>query len=131
MGKGEELLNWFERESDGREITPRSEDQLGNLEEGEIDGDIDQEDRRTPTKSLDSWLNKVRNGGSALKTQNFFLQEVKEVSGSTLEIPDLLLQHTTENLNKSLVGKLVGGRPNIDVVRTWDKLKWIPLGHLE
>ncbi|KAH9322253.1 hypothetical protein KI387_016892, partial [Taxus chinensis] len=122
----EEILNILGRESDGREIPPRSKFHGGNPEEGEIVGITDQEGRNSPTKPTESWSNKVRNSGLASKSQNFFLQAVKEASGCTLEIPETLLQYTTEKINKLLVGKLVGGRPNIDVVRRWEKLKWIP-----
>ncbi|KAH9296748.1 hypothetical protein KI387_028430, partial [Taxus chinensis] len=130
MEREEDFLKLFGRESDGREILPRLEEHDAMWEEGEIEVLVISE-RNIVLKPKETWSNVVKNDDLSLKNKRFFLQATKESSGYILEIPDQLLHSTSEILNKDLFGKFMGGRPNIDIIRRWTKLKWSPKGHLE
>ena len=48
-----------------------------------------------------------------------------------LEIPREIIDHNILSMVNTLVGKFVGPRPNIDLVRTFTRRKWDLKGHVE
>ncbi|XP_059070730.1 uncharacterized protein LOC131860351 [Cryptomeria japonica] len=48
-----------------------------------------------------------------------------------ISIPNLVVDHNISNMSNSLVGKFMGPRPNIEVVRAYVKWKWALKGNVE
>lgn len=55
----------------------------------------------------------------------------KERGKYAIEIPDKLVDHKITTIYHTFVGKFVGSRPNIDIVRMFGKNKWDLKGHVQ
>ena len=55
----------------------------------------------------------------------------KEKGMFVIEILDALVDHNITYMVSSLVGKFIGPRPNIDIVRTYVRKKYDLKGHVE
>lgn len=53
-----------------------------------------------------------------------------EKGSCAIVIPDKIMDHKIKSMDSTLIGKFLGPRPNIDVVRTFIQKKWALKGHV-
>lgn len=71
---------------------------------------------------------RVKDGCYNESSNNLHIMEAREI---TFEVPDSLLDESTEWLRCSLVGIFCGNLPNIDIVRRWISRIWKLCGKVE
>lgn len=102
------------------------------LGEGSSGGPIPRDDSlesRKETKKWSSLFGTRPSGKSSLPP----IKNILDPSSGkfAISIPDLVLDHNINSMSKFLVGKFMGSRPNIEVVRVYVKRKWALKGNVE
>ncbi|XP_059077019.1 uncharacterized protein LOC131876200 [Cryptomeria japonica] len=98
------------------------------------------ESREEDTPGLDSvWRDSGRSWTSLFEVKpsgKFSLSPVHNISNAekgrfSIEILDTVIDHNINLMAMTLVGKFLGPRPNIDIVRAFAKCKWSFKGQVE
>lgn len=104
----------------------------GLLGEGSSGGPIPRDNSWESGKETKKWSSLF----GTRPTGKSSLPPVKNISNPyggkfAISIPDLVLDHNINSMSNSLVGKFMGLRPNIEVVRAYVKRKWALKGNVE
>lgn len=105
---------------------------FGLLGKGSSRGPIPHDDSGERKKELKKWSSLF--GTRPIGKSSFPpVKNISDPSGGkfTISIPDLVLDHNINSMSNSLVGKFMGLRPNIEVVRACVKRKWALKGNVE